>query len=191
MTFWSEVRSVIAVAAVVLAIVALFRYLPTVGDDAAFEASFGTTTTITQGVASTTPVTTIAEREADLCTLADEFVAASESELFQYPGKTQQLAEEFYIDAYDVAVGVVRAEYAAARDYYIDYNDIADPANYDPLTLIAGPDAARFKQLSTREPNGVAQTIANVGFLCGAILPGPPLIPVSEYERLEKSLEDE
>ncbi|NNE72590.1 MAG: hypothetical protein HKN26_02915, partial [Acidimicrobiales bacterium] len=66
------------------------------------------------------------------------------------------------------------------------------PGDYNPLTILRGSDAARFKQLATREPPGVEDTRANVAFLCGGLeIPGPPRISESEFERLEEIIDEE
>ncbi len=191
---WSEIRGVLAVAAVGLAIVVCAGYLLDYdGDDA--EASVTATT-----VATTVPPTTTEARAllsglesiVELCALANDFKDGAESEVFVYPGKLQQIAEEFYTVAIDLVDGNVRAEYAAALSYYEDFNEIGEPDNYDALTLLRGPNADRFRQLATREPPGVEATRANVAFLCeGLEIPGAPLMNQGEFDRLQDIVDKE
>jgi len=189
---WSEIRGAIALLAVGAIIAALFvALLDRTGESLARDTYYPTTTT------SSTTTTTIDPRSdprpvATLCEAAATFVAGAESEAFVWPGKVSQLAETFYLVANEASVGDIGAEYAAALAYYEDYNDIAEPGNYDPLTILRGPSADRFRQLATRNPPGVEATRVNVQFLCAGLeIPGPPIIPPDEFEELEDELAEE
>ncbi|NNE73741.1 MAG: hypothetical protein HKN26_08770, partial [Acidimicrobiales bacterium] len=128
MIIWSEVRGLVAVAATVAAIIALFAYIPTIGDDENFyDETSVTTTTVPPTTTIDTPLLAGLDVVLDLCDLAQDFADGSNSDLYDFPGKVPQLAQEFYDQAYDLSVGDVRAEYAAARSYYEDYNEVARP----------------------------------------------------------------
>ncbi len=119
-----------------------------------------------------------------LCDRALEFIASSESE-FVYPGKIPQLAEEFYVEAIDYSLPQVKREYEAALRYFIEFNDLGEPHEYDPLTILRSDSGERWGLLATGEPPGVAATRANVAFLCDGIeIPPPPLMSDSEFDRL-------
>ncbi|MDH3705289.1 MAG: hypothetical protein OES57_04445 [Acidimicrobiia bacterium] len=188
---WSELRGAIALVGVGALIALLFvALLDRTGTNLARDTYYPATTT------TTTTTTTIDPRDdprpvLTLCEAAETFVTSAESEAFFWPGKVPQLAETFYAAAFEVSIGDIAAEYAAALAYYEDYNDIAEPGNYDPFTLLRGPDADRFRQLAGREPPGVEATRANVAFLCGLDIPGPPIIPPDEFDELEDELADE
>ena len=189
---WREFRGALALLGVGAAIAVCFVVLldrTGVTLDAQTLAPPSTTTSST--------TTTIDPRDdtrpvAALCAAAAEFASGAASEAFVWPGKVPQLAETFYRAAYDVSVGDVRPEYAAALAYYEDYNDIAEPGNYDPLTLLQGDTGARYRQLATREPPGVEATRTNVQFLCaGLIIPAAPILPASEVEALDDIINEE
>ncbi|MGI9603152.1 MAG: hypothetical protein ACR2QE_14795 [Acidimicrobiales bacterium] len=189
---WSEIRGALALLAVGAAIAVSFVVLL----DRTGE-TLGTSTFAPPASTETTTTTTIDPRDdirptVALCDAALTFVSGAQSEAFLWPGKVAQLAETFYQAAYDASVGDIRAEYAAALAYYEDYNDIAEPGNYDPLTLLRGPTADRYRQLATREPPGVEATRVNVSFLCpGTVIPGPPIIPPDEFDDLEDTIAEE
>ena len=189
---WSEIRGALSLLIVGALIAGCFVVLlDRTGTELDGNALAPPTTT------STSTTTTLDPRDdtrpvTALCLAATEFATSAASEAFVWPGKVPQLAETFYATAYDSSIGEIRAEYAAALAYYADYNDIAEPGNYDPMTLLRGDTADRFRQLATRQPPGVEATRVNVQFLCaGLVIPGPPIIAPDEFEELEDALAEE
>ena len=189
--FWSEARGALTLAVVAAAVVMLFlTLLDRTGATVDLMALTTTTTT-------STTTTTIDPRDdlrpvTDMCAAAAEFITSADSTLFVWPGKVPQLAETFYATAYASARGDIRPEFAAALAYYEEFNEIADPGRYDPLTLLRGPTADRYQQLATREPPGVEATRANVAFLCGGVqIPGPPTLSADEFEDLQEIIAEE
>jgi hypothetical protein len=109
----------------------------------------------------------------ELCGLAIEFEEAARG---QDAVVTARLAESFYDRAKSLAPTDAQPEYAAAANYYTEFNNIGEPYEYDLFAILGSPDGERWTRLVFGEPLGVATARANVSFLCKIDVPPPPTI---------------
>lgn len=187
-----EMRGLISVVVVSIIIGVLFVRIANYGtDETSASAEVARVTPTSTSTTSTTTTVPEGPQISDalgsiglLCNRAQEFIDGTESEIV-YPGKVPQLAEEFYAESIDYALAQVTREYEAALRYFTEFNELALPHGYDPLTILRSDAGERWGLLATGEPPGVAATRANVAFLCeGMEIPPPPLMSDSEFDRL-------
>ncbi len=185
----AEMRGLVAVVVVGILIAVLFVRISEYGQDEEVSAATGpTTTTSTSSTTSTSaPPSAIVSALSGvrtLCESATEFIEASNTDI-EYPGKTQQLAEEFYVKVNESVGAQVQLEFDAALRYYTEYNDLAEPYVYNGLDILRSDGGQRWALLAAGEPPGVEATRANVAFLCDGIeIPEPPLMSTRELDRL-------
>ena len=191
----AELRGLIAVVIVGVLIAVLFVRISEYGEEETVSAESlpATTTTSTSTTSTTVAVPLVVdalEAIGVLCGAANEYVDGVNSDI-NYPGKLPQLGEEFYGKVVDVVPVEIRAEYDAAFRYYTEYNDLAEPHDYDGLTILISDGGERWGALVNGTPPGIAATQANVAFLCEQLeLPDPPLMSASEFKRLNDIAKD-
>jgi hypothetical protein len=166
----AEIRAFVVVLLVVAAIGGAFAAISRMDvDDEVIAAPPSTTTTSTT---TTQAPLTPEQRLGLLCARAEQFVADIEPFVTE-PILVMRAGEGFYADVVELAPPEVAAEYDAALDHYVDFNDIGDPLGYDTEEILREGDGLRWEALVTRDPFAVNVTRDHVGFICGVELPPP------------------
>ena len=187
----AELRGIIAFAAIILVIVATWRWIEDRPiDDVASTATTTTTTSTTTTIAVTT-TTTPEEAVAATCDRTQLFL--TEAELIPSesgPGPLARLALSYWSDLERVAIETAKVEITAVVAYYVSYLETAEPFNFDTVEIILEGDKEKFEQLVTRPAPGLEASEAMVAFLCGVELPGQPSISARSFDDLEDRLLD-
>src|SRR5690606_29528532 len=97
------------------------------------------------GTTTAAPITTGADPTAELCSLAQELVSATQG---SDVATGSRLAELFYDRAAHLVARDVRPEYEAAVRYYTEFNDLGASYGYDLIAALASPDGERWRQLT-------------------------------------------
>ena len=186
-----ELRGIVAVAAIVITIVATWRWIEDrpIDDSAASAITSSTTTTTTTLPVTTT--TTAADAAERTCQRTDQFL--TEAALIPSdagPGPLARLALSYWSDLELIAVQDAKVEIAAVVGYYQSYLDTAAPFAFDEVDIILEGDKEKFEQLVTRPAPGLEASEAMVAFFCGVELPGQPSISARSFDDLEDRLLD-
>ena len=185
---WSELRGVLAVVAVVVAIVVSWRTIEARPITTGAVDSPSTTTTVPDASTSTTSP---AISPAATCARAAQFVA--ESALVPRdagPGPLAGLALSFWRDLSQTAPLDLRQELPAVVDYYTAYLETAGPFDFDTTDIILEGDKERLQQLITRPAPGLGPARESVVALCGFEVPDQPWMGAEAFEELEDRLLD-
>ena len=186
---WADVRGLLAVAVIVMAIVLSWRAIEArpISETTAETTSTTTSTTLAASTTTTTPRQAIDAT----CSRAAEFVA--EAGLIPQasgPGPLARLALSFWSDLESIAIPEARIEVGAVVDYYTSYLETAEPFDFDTVTIILEGDKEKFEQLVTRPAAGLQASREMVAELCGIDVPNQPSISSSRFDELEDRLLD-
>ena len=186
-----ELRGVVAFAAIIVVIVATWRWI----EDRPVDDATATVTTTTTSSTTTTmrATTTTSPEQAAIrtCERTDTFLA--EAELIPTDandGPLARLALSYWSDLEQIAVEDAKIEITAVVGYYQSYLDTAEPFEFDAAQIILNGDKEKFEQLVTRPAPGLEASEAMVAFFCGVELPGQPSISARSFDDLEDRLLD-
>lgn len=187
----TELRGIVAFAAIVVVIVATWRWIEDRPIEDTTAAAITTTTTSTTTTIRATTTTTPEQAVAATCERTAAFLA--EAALIPTdagPGPLAQLALSYWSDLEEVAVEEAKIEIGAVVGYYQSYLDTAAPFGFDSVQIILEGDKEKFEQLVTRPAPGLEASENMVAFLCGLELPGQPSISARSFDDLEDRLLD-
>ena len=187
----AELRGVVAIGAIVIAIVAAWQWIEARPIDETAATTATTTTTTTTTTLRVTTTTSAADAAERTCARTDQFLA--EAALIPSdagPGPLAQLALSYWSDLEVIAVAEAKIEITAVVGYYQSYLDTASPFGFDTVEIILEGDKEKFEQLVTRPAPGLEASEAMVAFFCGVELPGQPSISARSFDDLEDRLLD-
>lgn len=188
---WSELRGVIAVALVIIAIAFAWNRIERHGTDEVEGPTRTTSTTTSTTIAPTTTLTQD-EKNAMICVranaLAEELVVLGPE---AGEGDLAEASLAFWRDVLDLAGGGPRAEIVAVVSYYEDYIETAGPFDYDPARVIVEGDKEKYQQLITRPAPGFDGSRGLIAFGCGVEVPEQPRMDPDDFEDLEDRLLDD
>ncbi len=187
----AEVRGLLVVIVVGVAIVVLVMKLDTYGEDESSAAPSSTTEAPTTTTTTPLPV----EPVDALCARVDELEAEIVDRIFN-PVLTpiEEVLFQFFNDVSALDLGAVGAEYRAAAAFYERYNALAGPYGFDPeRVVVEAPDDIylQWRSLVTGDALGIEATSASLGFLCGVSMPVPLTYDIDDIEDLEDDFERE
>ena len=187
----TELRGVVAIGAIVLAIVGAWQWIEDRPIDETAATAATTTTSTTTTTVRVTTTTTPAEAAERTCERTDQFLA--EAALIPTdagPGPLARLALSYWSDLEVIAVADARIEITAVVGYYQSYLDTAEPFAFDTVDIILEGDKEKFQQLVTRPAPGLEASRNMVLFLCQIEVPNQPSISPRSFEDLEDRLLD-
>ncbi|RMH81622.1 MAG: hypothetical protein D6683_03855 [Actinomyces sp.] len=187
MNWWTEIRGLVAVGVVVVAMVVAWQRLD--ASDVSLATSATTSSTTTTASTTTTSTTTPEQAVEAACTrarrLVDEVDALGDD---PPPGAVAALASSFWEDVLPLVPAELQTEVVAVVDYYHDYLELATPYEFDPVRIIGEGDKERYEQLVTRPAPGLATSRGFFAFVCGTELPEQPTLSSREFGRIEDRL---
>lgn len=186
-----ELRGIVAFAAIIIVIVATWRWI----EDRPVDniSTTGTTTTTTSTTTTIQATTTTSPEQAAIRTCERTTSFLAEAELIPTDandGPLARLALSYWSDLEQIALEESRVEITAVVGYYQSYLDTAEPFGFEAARIILEGDKEKFEQLVTRPAPGLEASEAMVAFLCGVELPGQPSISARSFDDLEDRLLD-
>ncbi len=188
----AEIRGVLVVAAIVVAIVVAWTRIE--NREAPDETVVAVTTTATS--ATTLPLTTtttVEQAGQAICERSEGLMGEIFLEDLQGGDEeaATRLALAYWTDMLDLVTPEIRLEVVAVVDYYRRYLEVGAPLDFDTERIIVDGDKERWQQLITRPARGLRAARSLVAFLCGVELPDQFRMDADDFDELEDELLDD
>ena len=184
----TEVRGVLAIAAVIVAIAVIWARIENRTTDLDTAVTTTTTTTTTTSVPATT-TTSRAQAELAVCERSQTFVDAVDALSDEAgDGELAGLALEFWRDVLEVAPPEIATEIVAVVHYYEDYLETGTPFDFDTPRIILEGDKEKLELLLTRPAPGLEAARGVIALSCGIDVPDKPTMSSRSFTDLERRL---
>ncbi len=184
----TEVRGVLAIAAVIVAIAVIWTRIENRTTDTETAVTTSTTTTTTTSVPATT-TTSREQAELAVCERSRTFVDAVDALPDEAgDGELAGLALEFWGDLLELAPPETATEIIAVVHYYEDYMETGTPFEFDTRRIILEGDKEKLELLLTRPAPGLEAARGVIALSCGIDVPDKPAMSARSFTDLERRL---